>query len=41
MHVQGAFRAAGHPEIGLLFFTLPGAVASLFFTLPGAVADAR
>ncbi|EKK4757792.1 inner membrane protein YbjM, partial [Salmonella enterica] len=28
MHVQGAFRAAGHPEIGLLFFTLPGAVAS-------------
>ncbi|MDI5817527.1 inner membrane protein YbjM, partial [Salmonella enterica subsp. enterica serovar Cerro] len=25
---QGAFRAAGHPEIGLLFFTLPGAVAS-------------
>lgn len=28
MHVQGAFRAAGHSEIGLLFFTLPGAVAS-------------
>lgn len=28
MHMKGAFRAAGHPEIGLLFFTLPGAVAS-------------
>ncbi|EGT3572730.1 inner membrane protein YbjM [Citrobacter sp. ANG330] len=28
MNVKGAFRAAGHPEIGLLFFTLPGAVAS-------------
>ncbi|SUG48551.1 membrane protein [Salmonella enterica subsp. arizonae] len=32
LHVQGAFRAAGHPEIGLLFFTLPGAVASFFFS---------
>lgn len=32
MHVQGAFRAAGHPEIGLLFFTLPGAVASFLFS---------
>lgn len=30
MHMRGAFRAAGHPEIGLLFFTLPGAVASFF-----------
>ncbi|EGT4254217.1 hypothetical protein D8W73_09070 [Citrobacter amalonaticus] len=28
MNMKGAFRAAGHPEIGLLFFTLPGAVAS-------------
>ncbi len=27
-HMKGAFRAAGHPEIGLLFFILPGAVAS-------------
>lgn len=29
-HMKGAFRAAGHPEIGLLFFILPGAVASFF-----------
>ena len=28
MNMKGALRAAGHPEIGLLFFTLPGAVAS-------------
>jgi len=28
MNMKGAFRAAGHPEMGLLFFTLPGAVAS-------------
>jgi len=27
-NVKGAFRAAGHPELGLLFFTLPGAAAS-------------
>jgi hypothetical protein len=27
-NVKGAFRASGHPELGLLFFTLPGAVAS-------------
>ena len=27
-HVKGAFRASGHPELGLLFFTLPGAAAS-------------
>lgn len=26
--MKGAFRAAGHPELGLLFFILPGAVAS-------------
>lgn len=30
MNMKGAFRAAGYPEIGLLFFTLPGAVASFF-----------
>ena len=30
MNMKGAFRAAGHPEIGLLFFTLPGAVASFW-----------
>ena len=30
MHMKGAFRVSGHPEIGLLFFTLPGAVASFF-----------
>ncbi len=29
-HMKGAFRVAGHPEIGLLIFTLPGAVASFF-----------
>lgn len=29
-HMKGAFQAAGHPEIGLLFFILPGAVASFF-----------
>ncbi|STL37047.1 inner membrane protein YbjM [Escherichia coli] len=29
-HMKGAFRAAGHPEIGLLFFILPGAVRSFF-----------
>ncbi|RAU32703.1 inner membrane protein YbjM [Enterobacter sp. ECC-175] len=27
-NVKGAFRASGHPELGLLFFTLPGAAAS-------------
>ncbi|WP_368541441.1 inner membrane protein YbjM [Enterobacter soli] len=27
-NVKGAFRAEGHPELGLLFFTLPGAAAS-------------
>ncbi|WP_135672312.1 inner membrane protein YbjM, partial [Escherichia coli] len=29
-HMKGAFRAAGHPEIGLLFFILLGAAASFF-----------
>jgi len=28
MKVQGAFRASGNPELGLLFFILPGAAAS-------------
>ncbi|MEG5550698.1 inner membrane protein YbjM [Enterobacter wuhouensis] len=27
-NVKGAFRASGHPELGLLFFLLPGAAAS-------------
>ncbi|CAM4060026.1 MULTISPECIES: inner membrane protein YbjM [Lelliottia] len=27
-HVKGAFRTSGHPELGLLFFILPGVVAS-------------
>ncbi|EFC57940.1 inner membrane protein YbjM [Enterobacter cancerogenus] len=27
-NVKGAFRASGHPELGLLFFILPGAAAS-------------
>jgi len=27
-NVKGAFRASGHPELGLLFFIFPGAVAS-------------
>lgn len=26
--MTGAFRSAGRPELGLLFFILPGAVAS-------------
>ncbi|WP_058913048.1 inner membrane protein YbjM [Entomohabitans teleogrylli] len=29
-HMQGAFISAGHPELGLLLFLLPGAVASFF-----------
>ncbi|MGU3522156.1 inner membrane protein YbjM [Enterobacteriaceae bacterium C23F] len=28
LNVKGAFRATGHPELGLLFFVIPGAVAS-------------
>jgi Putative inner membrane protein of Enterobacteriaceae len=28
LHMKGAFRASGHPELGLLFFVVPGAVAS-------------
>jgi hypothetical protein len=28
LHMKGAFRATGHPELGLLFFLLPGAAAS-------------
>lgn len=36
-NVKGAFRASGHPELGLLFFTLPGAVAS-FLSRKGEVA---
>ncbi|MGY6030242.1 inner membrane protein YbjM [Phytobacter sp. AG2a] len=30
MNVDGAFRASGHPELGLLFFILPGVVAGVF-----------
>ncbi|MEG1209709.1 MAG: inner membrane protein YbjM [Leclercia sp.] len=29
-NVRGAFIASGRPELGLLFFTLPGAAASFF-----------
>ncbi|MCU6670833.1 inner membrane protein YbjM [Enterobacteriaceae bacterium H4N4] len=28
-NMQGAFIASGHPELGLLFFTLPGIAASV------------
>lgn len=28
LQMKGAFRASGHPELGLLFFVIPGAVAS-------------
>ncbi|EPX2489321.1 inner membrane protein YbjM [Klebsiella michiganensis] len=28
LHMKGAFRATCHPELGLLFFLLPGAAAS-------------
>ena len=34
LHMKGAFRATGHPELGLLFFLLPGAAASCLS--PGA-----
>ena len=27
LHMKGAFRATGNPELGLLFFLLPGAAA--------------
>lgn len=30
MNVDGAFQASGHPELGLLFFILPGVVAGIF-----------
>ncbi|ENA0611926.1 inner membrane protein YbjM [Enterobacter bugandensis] len=36
-NVKGAFRSSGHPELGLLFFILPGAVAS-FLSRKGEVA---
>ncbi|BDI92168.1 membrane protein [Enterobacter hormaechei] len=35
-NVKGAFRASGHPELGLLFFILPGVVAS-FLSRQGEV----
>ena len=35
-NVKGAFRASGHPELGLLFFILPGVVAS-FLSRKGEV----
>ncbi|HEX4501241.1 MAG TPA: inner membrane protein YbjM [Scandinavium sp.] len=28
LNMKGAIRASGHPELGLLFFVIPGAVAS-------------
>lgn len=28
LHVKGAFRASGSPELGLLFFIIPGVVSS-------------
>ena len=44
LNMKGAFRASGHPELGLLFFIIPGAVASfvsrkrqLLLPLMGAV----
>lgn len=30
MKMKGALRASGHSELGLLFFVIPGAVASFF-----------
>jgi len=35
-NVKGGFRASGHPELGLLFFILPGAAAS-FLSRKGEV----
>jgi Putative inner membrane protein of Enterobacteriaceae. len=32
LHMKGAFRASGNPELGLLFFLIPGAVASFIST---------
>ena len=32
LNVRGAFQQAGHPELGLLFFIIPGAVASFVST---------
>lgn len=32
MNVKGVFQSAGHPELGLLFFIIPGAVASFVST---------
>lgn len=29
-HLKGAFRESGRPELGLLFFILPGVIASFF-----------
>lgn len=29
-NMDGAFRASGHPELGLLLFILPGVVAGMF-----------
>ena len=28
LHMKGVFRATGNPEVGLLYFLLPGAAAS-------------
>lgn len=28
LHVRGAFRTSGNPELGLLFFIIPGVVSS-------------
>ena len=35
LHMKGAFRATGNPELGLLFFLLPGAAASCLSRVSG------
>lgn len=41
LHMKGAFRASGNPELGLLFFLLPGAAASCLSRTAGAASFAR
>jgi hypothetical protein len=41
LHMKGAFRATGHPELGLLFFLLPGAAASCLSRAAGTASAYR
>ncbi len=35
LHMKGAFRASGNPELGLLFFLLPGGGGELSLSSDG------